>query len=142
MSDYIQKINYTPDPQDYLDFVNSVTSDASKNQIDFVDALMIMEEQGAVPSRLLTAALGLSGESAEFSEIIKKCIFQGKEFDDDTHKRLKSELSDVMWYVAQGCIALNTSIDELCEINTNKLKERYPEGFSKDKSENRKEGDL
>ena len=130
------------DPQDYLDFVNSVTSDASKNQIDFVDALMIMEEQGAEPSRLMTAALGLNGEGAEFSEIIKKCIFQGKEFDDDTHKRLKSELSDVMWYVAQGCIALNTSIDELCEINTNKLKERYPEGFSKDKSENRKEGDL
>ena len=130
------------DPQDYLDFVNSVTSDASKNQIDFVDALMIMEEQGAEPSRLMTAALGLNGEAAEFSEIIKKCIFQGKEFDDDTHKRLKSELSDVMWYVAQGCIALNTSIDELCEINTNKLKERYPEGFSKDKSENRKEGDL
>ena len=130
------------DPQDYLDFVNSVTSDASKNQIDFVDALMIMEEQGAEPSRLMTAALGLNGEAAEFSEIIKKCIFQGKEFDDDTHKRLKSELSDVMWYVAQGCIALNTSIDELCEINTNKLKERYPEGFSKDKSENRKKGDL
>ena len=130
------------DPQDYLDFVNSVTSDASKNQIDFVDALMIMEEQGAEPSRLMTAALGLNGEAAEFSEIIKKCIFQGKEFDDDTHKRLKSELSDVMWYVAQGCIALNTSIDELCEINTNKLKERYPEGFSKNKSENRKEGDL
>ena len=130
------------DPQDYLDFVNSVTSDASKNQIDFVDALMIMEEQGAEPSRLMTAALGLNGEAAEFSEISKKCIFQGKEFDDDTHKRLKAELSDVMWYVAQGCIALNTSIDELCEINTNKLKERYPEGFSKDKSENRKEGDL
>ena len=130
------------DPQDYLDFVNSVTSDASKHQIDFVDALMIMEEQGAEPSRLMTAALGLNGEAAEFSEIIKKCIFQGKEFDDDTHKRLKSELSDVMWYVAQGCIALNTSIDELCEINTNKLKERYPEGFSKDKSENRKKGDL
>ena len=130
------------DPQDYLDFVNSVTSDASKNQIDFVDALMIMEEQGAEPSRLMTAALGLNGEAAEFSEIIKKCIFQGKEFDDDTHKRLKSELSDVMWYVAQGCIALNTSIDELCEINTNKLKERYTHGFSKDKSENRKEGDL
>ena len=126
----------------YLKFVDSVTSDASKHHIDFVDALMIMEEQGAEPSRLLTAALGLNGEAAEFSEIIKKCIFQGKEFDDDTHKRLKSELSDVMWYVAQGCIALNTSIDELCEINTNKLKERYPEGFSKDKSENRKEGDL
>lgn len=130
------------DPQDYLDFVNSVTSDASKNQIDFVDALMIMEEQGAEPSRLMTAALGLNGEAAEFSEIIKKCIFQGKEFDDDTHKRLKSELSDVMWYVAQGCMALNTTIDEIIDMNEEKLKERFPDGFNKQSNENRKEGDV
>ena len=129
------------DPQDYLDFVNSVTSDASKNQIDFVDALMIMEEQGAEPSRLMTAALGLNGEAAEFSEIIKKCIFQGKEFDDDTHKRLKSELSDVMWYVAQGCMALDTSIEELIDINTAKLEKRYPGGFDEFRSENRAEED-
>ena len=47
-----------------------------------------------------------------------------------------------MWYIAQACIALDTNIDELIEINTDKLKERYPEGFSKNKSENRKEGDL
>ena len=126
----------------YLKFVDSVTSDASKHQIDFVDALMIMEEQGAKPSRLMTAALGLNGEAAEFSEIIKKCIFQGKEFDAHTEDRLKSELSDIMWYIAQACIALDTNIDELIEINTDKLKERYPEGFSKNKSENRKEGDL
>ena len=53
--------------KEYIDFVNSVTSDPSKSQIDFVDALMIMEEQGAVPSRLLTAALGLNGEASEFS---------------------------------------------------------------------------
>ena len=130
------------DPQDYLDFVNSVTSDASKNQIDFVDALMIMEEQGAEPSRLMTAALGLNGEAAEFSEIIKKCIFQGKEFDDDTHKRLKSELSDVMWYVAQGCMALNTTMDEIIDMNEEKLRERFPDGFNKQSNENRKEGDV
>ena len=128
--------------KEYIDFVNSVTSDPSKSQIDFVDSLMIMEEQGAVPSRLLTAALGLNGEAAEFSELIKKCIFQGKEYDDTTKNKLKDELSDVMWYIAQGCIALDTNIDELIEINTDKLKERYPEGFSKNKSENRKEGDL
>ena len=120
--------------KEYIDFVNSVTSDASKNQIDFVDALMIMEEQGAVPSRLLTAALGLNGEAAEFSELIKKCIFQGKEYDDTTKSKLKDELSDVMWYIAQGCIALDTNIEELMDINMAKLKDRYPTGFDKGRS--------
>ena len=120
--------------KDYIDFVNSVTSDPSKNQIDFVDALMIMEEQGAVPSRLLTAALGLNGEAAEFSELIKKCIFQGKEYDDTTKNKLKDELSDVMWYIAQGCIALDISIEELIDINMAKLKDRYPTGFDKGRS--------
>ena len=120
--------------KDYIDFVNSVTSDPSKNQIDFVDALMILEEQGAVPSRLLTAALGLNGEAAEFSELIKKCIFQGKEYDDITKSKLKDELSDVMWYIAQGCIALDTNIEELMDINMTKLKDRYPTGFDKGRS--------
>ena len=120
--------------KDYIDFVNSVTSDPSKSQIDFVDALMIMEEQGAVPSRLLTAALGLNGEASEFSELIKKCIFQGKEYDDTTKNKLKDELSDVMWYIAQGCIALDISIEELIDINMAKLKDRYPTGFDKGRS--------
>ena len=120
--------------KEYIDFVNSVTSDPSKSQIDFVDALMIMEEQGAVPSRLLTAALGLNGEAAEFSELIKKCIFQGKEYDDITKNKLKDELSDVMWYIAQGCIALDTNMNELMDINMAKLKDRYPKGFDKNKS--------
>ena len=120
--------------KEYIDFVDSVTSDASKSQIDFVDALMIMEEEGAVPSRLLTAALGLNGEAAEFSELIKKCIFQGKEYDDTTKNKLKDELSDVMWYIAQGCIALDISIEELIDINMAKLKDRYPTGFDKGRS--------
>ena len=120
--------------KDYIDFVNSVTSDPSKSQIDFVDALMILEEQGAVPSRLLTAALGLNGEASEFSELIKKCIFQGKEYDDTTKNKLKDELSDVMWYIAQGCIALDISIEELIDINMAKLKDRYPTGFDKGRS--------
>ena len=120
--------------KEYIDFVNSVTSDPSKSQIDFVDALMIMEEEGAVPSRLLTAALGLNGEAAEFSELIKKCVFQGKEYNDITKSKLKDELSDVMWYIAQGCIALDTNIEELMDINMTKLKDRYPTGFDKGRS--------
>ena len=87
-------------------------------------------------------ALGLIGEGAEVSEIVKKCIFQGKPFDEDAKKKLKSELSDCMWYIAQGCIALNTSIEELIDINTAKLSARYPDGFDKDKSNNRKKTDI
>ena len=120
--------------KEYMNFVNSVTSDSTKHQIDFIEALNIMEEQGAIPSRLLTTALGLNGEASEFSELIKKCIFQGREYTDEVHAELKSELSDIMWYIAQGCIALDTTIEELMEINTSKLKERYPDGFDKNKS--------
>ena len=120
--------------EEYIDFVNSVTSNSTKNQYDLLEALDIMEEQGATPSRLLTTALGLNGEAAEFSELIKKCIFRGREYTDEVHAELKSELSDIMWYIAQGCIALDTTIDDLIEINTSKLKERYPDGFDKNKS--------
>ena len=120
--------------EEYIDFVNSVTSKYTKNLSDLLEALDIMEEQGATPSRLLTTALGLNGEAAAFSELIKKCVFQGKEYNEDTKNKFKSELSDIMWYIAQGCIALDTTIDDLIEINTSKLKERYPDGFDKNKS--------
>ena len=120
--------------KEYIDFVNSVTSESSKKMLEMVHSFAVMEEQGAIPSRLLTTALGLNGEAAEFSELIKKCIFQGREYTDEVHAELKSELSDIMWYIAQGCIALDTTIEELMEINTSKLKERYPDGFDKNKS--------
>jgi len=120
--------------KEYIDFVNSVTSESSKEMLEMFHSFAVMQEQGAIPSRLLTTALGLNGEASEFSELIKKCIFQGKEFNENTKSKLKSELSDVMWYIAQGCIALDTTIEELMEINTSKLKERYPDGFDKNKS--------
>ena len=82
-----------------------------KNLDDFIDAVEIVEEQGVDPSRLLTSGIGLSGEVGEFNEIIKKCIFQGKEMDEDTVTHLKSECGDILWYLAQACIALDTSIE-------------------------------
>ena len=120
--------------KEYIDFVNSVTSESSKKMLEMVHSFAVMEEQGAIPSRVLTTALGLNGEASEFYELIKKCVFQGKEYNEDTKNKLKSELSDIMWYIAQGCIALDTTIDDLIEINTSKLKERYPDGFDKNKS--------
>ena len=127
---------------DYQDFVDMVTSDASKNMDDFGDALDIMDEQGVEPTRLMTASIGLSGEVGEFNDIVKKCLFQGKEMDENVVTHLKKELGDIMWYIAQGCIALGTDIEELIDINTAKLKDRYPDGFDGFRSDNRDEDDV
>ena len=128
--------------RDYEEFVNEVRSYGSKNPKNFIDEIERIEEQGVNPARLLTASVGLSGESGEFSDIVKKVVFQGKEIDDDVVKHLRSELGDIMWYVAQGCLALDTSIEELIEINTAKLESRYPGGFEAFRSENRSKDDI
>ena len=128
---------------DYQEFVDEVSSDATRNiNNSFTDALDIVDEQGVEPSRLLTAGIGLSGEVGEFNDIVKKCVFQGKELDDDVVNHLRKELGDIMWYVAQGCIALDTNIEEIIEMNTAKLKDRYPGGFDEFRSENRDEDDI
>ena len=127
---------------DYIEFVDEVSSDATKHTDDFIDSIEVVEENGVDPSRLLTASIGLSGETGEFNDIVKKCIFQGKEMDEDTVTKLKSELGDVMWYIAQGCFALNTDIEELIDINTAKLEKRYPGGFDEFRSDNRDEDDI
>ena len=128
--------------EDYVNFVDEVTSDQSKYFGDMVEALQILQEQGVEASRLLTAGIGMSGEIGEFNEIIKKCLFQGKEMDGDKIKHLRSELGDIMWYIAQACLALNTNIEEIIDMNTVKLESRYPGGFDAFRSENRKEGDI
>ena len=128
--------------EDYVHFVDEVTSDQSKYFGDMVEALQILQEQGVEASRLLTAGIGMSGEIGEFNEIIKKCLFQGKEMDEDKIIHLRKELGDIMWYVAQACLALNTNIEEIIDMNTVKLESRYPGGFDAFRSENRKEGDI
>ena len=127
---------------DYTRFVDEVTSDASKNPDDFGDALDIIDEQGVAPERILTAALGICAEGGEFTEVIKKCVFQGKPMDDHTKFHLKRELGDIMWYISQACIALDTSIEDIIYMNIEKLEARYPDGFEAFRSNNRSEGDI
>ncbi len=92
---------------------------------------------------LLTAALGLAAESGEFTEVVKKIILQGKPYNEDNVFHMKRELGDICWYIAQACMALDTTFDEIIEMNVEKLKARYPGGeFDVHKSENRKVGDL
>ena len=125
----------------YTQFVNSVTSTPSKDADAFVYRLQELGGDVAI-QRLLTAAVGISAEGGEFMEIVKKMIFQGKPANEDNLEHLKIELGDVLWYVAQACMALNISFEEVADMNIKKLEKRYPEGhFAEFYSENRKAGD-
>ena len=133
----------TVDFEKYTGFVDAVTSNESKGSDAFTVRLRELYSEGLPVERLLTAAVGMSAESGEFTEIVKKMIFQGKPVNEENLFHLKRELGDVMWYVAQACMALDTSFDEIVEMNVEKLKARYPGGeFDVYKSENRVEGDL
>ena len=126
----------------YTQFVNSVTSTASKDSDAFIYGLQELGGDVAI-QRLLTAAVGISAEGGEFMEIVKKMLFQGKPWTEDNKKHLIIELGDVMWYVMQACAALEVSLDDVVSGNVEKLKKRYPGGeFDVYHSENRREGDL
>ena len=126
----------------YEEFVSEVTSEASTNFVDFADRIGELDREGANIERLLTAGVGINAEGGEFLEIIKKMIFQGKPWDEDNKEHLIIELGDVMWYVAQACMALEISFDEVIERNVKKLEKRYPGGkFDIQKSEVRAAGD-
>ena len=133
----------TVDFEKYTGFVDAVTSNESKGSDAFTVRLRELYSEGLPVERLLTAAVGMSAESGEFTEIVKKMIFQGKPVNKENLFHLKRELGDVMWYVAQACMALDTTFDEIVEMNVEKLKARYPgDEFDVHYSENRKEGDV
>ena len=131
------------DSDKYIEFVRQTTSPASSDSSKLIERLNELEGQGVDISRLLTFALGASAELGEAVEIIKKAFLQGKSFDEDAKVHLLKECSDCFWYFAQLCIALDTSFEEIMQINYEKLSARYPEGtFSVYRSENRKDGDI
>jgi len=133
----------TVDTQRYLEFLNGVTSEQSKDNEAFVYRIQELEGQEFPTERLLTAAVGMSAEAGEFTEIVKKIIFQGKPVNEENLFHMKRELGDIMWYVAQACMGLNVSLDEVIEMNVDKLKARYPGGeFDVHHSENRVDGDV
>ena len=133
-----KEINFS----NYEHFVDAVTSNCSKNFVDFADRIGELDRQGANIERLLTAGVGINAEGGEFLEIIKKMIFQGKPWTKDNRDHLIIELGDIMWYVAQATQALGISMSDVLLRNINKLEKRYPEGtFDTYFSENRSEND-
>ena len=132
----------TIDFDKYTEFVDAVTSDSSKDFVSLADRLGDLDRQGANIERLTTAAIGIAAEGGEFAEIVKKMVYQGKPWNEDNREHLIIELGDVMWYVAQACMALDVPFDDVIRGNVKKLEKRYPGGsFSVEKSEVRAKGD-
>ena len=136
----------------YTKFVDAVTSEPSQNLTAFMNRLdqldgNLLSDDTHGPDinvcRLLTAGIGLSSETGEFNEIIKKIFFQGKALSVENVFHMKRELGDIMWYWAQACVALNLDPNEVIAENVHKLQSRYPGGkFDVFHSENREAGDL
>ena len=129
--------------EEYMDFVDKVTSEASKSSDKMNERVEYLNSNGVEVSRLLTASIGLSGEVGELNEIIKKILFQAKTYDSVTHEHMKRELGDVLWYVTQACLALNIDLLDVIKSNKEKLSQRFPRNhFSHNDDANRKNGDL
>ena len=126
---------------DYAKFVDHTTSMESKDYVALVDRWWAIEDTANLP-RLLTAVIGMQSETGEFAEIVKKCVFQGKDLDDASKYHLMRELGDIIWYWSQGVMSLGYSPSQVIEENIKKLEKRYPNGFEVFRSENRAEGDI
>lgn len=88
---------------------------------------------------LSNVGLGISGEAGEVADIIKKHLHQGHELD---RKRIAKELGDVAWYIALGCETIGYSLESVLQMNIDKLKIRYPDGFDYEHSIHRKMEDI
>jgi NTP pyrophosphatase (non-canonical NTP hydrolase) len=128
----------------YQEFVQAVTSESSNNTDALIERLQDLNQHADInPALLLTASIGLSSEGGEFSEIVKKMLFQGKPFNEENRFHMKRELGDVIWYWMNACRALNYDPNEVIAENVHKLESRYPGGkFNAFYSEHRKDGDL
>lgn len=131
------------DSNKYIEFVKATTSAPSLDYPTLSARLSALEAEGANVTQLLTAALGLTAEAGEFTEVVKKIFLQGKPYTEENVFHMKRELGDICWYLAQACMALDVNFREIMEMNYEKLSARYPEGaFDVYRSENRAEGDL
>lgn len=87
--------------------------------------------------QMVMSGLGITGEAGEVADEIKKHVFHGHTLDEI---KIMKELGDVLWYMARLCAILNVSLDTVAQMNIDKLKARYPNGFERERSINRTEG--
>ncbi|KRL04133.1 nucleoside triphosphate pyrophosphohydrolase family protein [Liquorilactobacillus oeni] len=85
----------------------------------------------SLKNEILCYGLGISGEAGEVTDLIKKVYFHGHKLDKQD---MAKELGDVMWYISQIASFENLDLAEIAQLNINKLKKRYPHGFSTEDS--------
>ena len=90
-------------------------------------------------AHLVNGALGLTGEAGEVADIVKKHAMQGHALNTE---HIAKECGDCLWYIAETATAIGYDLDTIMEMNIEKLKKRYPDGFSAERSQNRAEGDV
>ncbi len=111
------------DLEKYASFVMAVTSKESREVEAFIDRLREIHFNSTTlnASLLLTAIIGMTSEAGEAQEIVKKVLFQGKPYTEETRQHLKKELGDVIWYWINACNALDLDPNEVVAENVAKL---------------------
>lgn len=98
----------------------------------------VNKETGKLP-RLINGLMGLNGEAGEAIDILKKHLFHGHALDKD---HLAKELGDIAWYLAVSADALGYKLEDILQMNVDKLMARYPEGFDSNRSQHRDPNDI
>ncbi len=115
----------------YCEFVDSITSEDSKNDTQFLErAKMLSKTLNGQYARLDTAVAGIAGEAGEIADVWKKIKFHSKDLTEERKQDLLYELGDMYWYLAQASMALGVTPEEIVKMNMGKLKKRHPHGFS------------
>lgn len=90
----------------------------------------------APDDKIMNGCMGLNGEAGDYFDLLKKAGFQGCEL---VREKLIEEMGDVLWYCAELACGLGVTLEEVAQRNIDKLRRRYPEGFSAERSRNREE---
>ena len=131
------------DLKKYTDFVEVITSKESNEISAFLQQAKEMSFGSVNVPLLITAAMGMSGEAGEFSEIVKKAVFHKKPITEETIAHASKELGDVIWYWTNACRSLGLDPNKVIADNVTKLEARYPGGrFDAYASDNRAAGDI
>lgn len=107
---------------------------------EYQKAAMRTSRKDILPTEhLINGALGLAGEAGEVADIVKKVMYQGHTMD---REHIAKECSDCLWYLAEVATAIGYDLEEIMQMNIDKLKKRYPDGFSAERSQHREKGDV
>ena len=124
-------------PREYQKLAMRTRDDDASSRL--MQAILYGADQHTDTSHIIEACMGLSGEVGEMVDMFKKNVFHQKPLDDAHAVR---ELGDILWYIALICDAKGWDLEMVMELNIEKLRQRYPDGFGVERANNRKENDL